>query len=171
MASYLVRVPRSGLVIGVGAVSCVLAGFGNVAYAYWTSSATGSGSAVSGSAAAVTFATGAPSTTLYPGGSADVVTTVTNPNPYKVLITGITVGTITSGNPTCDAGSGVTFNVPGSYPTGTYTIPAKAGVGGSGVAAYTLTIANGASMAITSDSTCQSKTFTFPLTGTATATP
>jgi hypothetical protein len=87
-----------------------------------------------------------------------------------VLITGLSASAIDSGNSTCNANSGVNFNVPGAYPAATYTVPAKAGVSGSGVAAYTLTITNGASMAITSDNACQSKTFTFSLTGTATAT-
>jgi hypothetical protein len=158
-------------VLGSAAAGLLLTG---VAFAYWTSSGSGSGQATAGSASTVTLSAGTVTSTLFPGGTADVGTLVTNPNPYAVLISGLSAGTITSGTAgnACDTnGNHVTFNVPGTYPSTTYRVPAKAGVVGTGnPAAFAIDIANGASMAINSDTTCQAKTFTIPLSGTATAT-
>lgn len=164
------RRPRWMLpVLGATAVGLIMTG---VAFAYWTSGGSGSGQATAGTAATVTFASGTVTSTLFPGGTADVATLVTNPNPYAVLISGLSAGTITSGTGgnACDTnGNHVSFNVPTSYPSTTYRVPAKAGVSG-GPAAFSIDIANGASMAINSDTTCQGKTFTIPLSGTASAT-
>lgn len=135
-----------------------------VAWAYWSSSGTGSGAATAGTAAQVTFANGTPSSNLFPGGTADVAVLVANPNSYAVLITGLSAGTITSNNSTCTAnGTGVSFNVPSSYPSSTYRVPANA-------TSFPIHIAGGASMSVTSDNTCQGKTFTIPLSGIAAAT-
>jgi len=157
------------LAAGTAALVLILAG---AAMAYWSSSGAGSGQAVAGTAAAVILAPGTVTASLYPGGTADVATKVTNPNPYAVVLSGLSAGAITSGatGNSCDTnGNGVTFNAPSSYPSSIYRVPAKAGETG-GPAAFAIDIASGASMAITSDTTCQGKTFTIPLTGTATAT-
>ena len=70
------------------AVVVVLAGSA-LAYAAWTVSGSGQGSATASSAANLTFSAASPSSSLFPGGSSDVATTVNNPNPFPVHITSI----------------------------------------------------------------------------------
>ena len=57
---------------------------GGTAYAYFTSSGSGSGHATTGTMSTVTLSAtaGSPSTPLYPGGSGDVSLEVNNPNTY-----------------------------------------------------------------------------------------
>jgi hypothetical protein len=56
------------------------------AYGYWQTLGTGSGTATTGTASPLTLSPGTPTDRLYPGGSADVAVTVTNPNPYAVHV-------------------------------------------------------------------------------------
>ena len=65
----------------------ILAGTGGVAYASWSSSASGSSTAASGhdTPSHITAAAFAPD--LYPGATDTVTVTVDNPNPYPVIVT------------------------------------------------------------------------------------
>ena len=57
------------------------------AFAYWTSTGSGSGSATVGNAQAVTITAGVtPTTALYPGTTGDVTVHITNPNLFSVHI-------------------------------------------------------------------------------------
>ena len=67
------------------AVVALLAGSA-IAYAAWTVSGSGHGTATAASASNLSFAAAAPSSALFPNGSSDVATTVTNPNPFPVHI-------------------------------------------------------------------------------------
>src|SRR5690348_14692300 len=87
-------------------------GIGSAAFAYWRTTGTGSGSAsVAGAPAAITIATnGTAGALLQPGGTGDLVVSVTNPNAYAVQITAISgTGTVTAagGIGTC-ATTGIT---------------------------------------------------------------
>lgn len=59
------------------------------AYGFWTTFGAGSGSSAIGGAQALTLAPAVPTTALYPGASADVATTVTNPNAFRIHIDSI----------------------------------------------------------------------------------
>jgi hypothetical protein len=60
-------------------------------YAYWRTGGSGSSAASVGAAQAVTIvaASGTPSSSLTPGGTADLVVTLNNPNTYSVTITSV----------------------------------------------------------------------------------
>src|SRR2546423_14400177 len=75
------------------------------AYAYFTATGSGAGSASAGTLQPVTVAAfvggDAPSSKLLPGGTADVILRVNNPNPVAVKLVSI------SGNGTITASGGV----------------------------------------------------------------
>lgn len=135
---------------------------GSVAFAYWSSTGAGNGSAsVAGAPAAITVATnGTAGALLQPGGTGDLVVSVSNPNPYSIQITAITgTGTVTAGGGigSCSA-TGVSVLVPaGDLPI---TVLANA-------AATRFTLASAVSMSTASESGCQGATFTIGLNVTA----
>jgi hypothetical protein len=141
-----------GVAIGAGA-----------AYGYFTSSGSGSGSATTGTMQTVTVATaGTPSAPLLPGGSGDVVFSVTNSNNFAVSVAGVALkggGSITpdaghSGCTTTDSNPVVTLNVPsGDLPV---SIPANSTV--------PIDLANAASMDRAATNNCQGATFNIPVT-------
>jgi hypothetical protein len=59
---------------------------GGVANALWSQSGNGPGSATTGTAVAVTLSPGTPAADLFPGGQANVVLTVSNPNASPLHI-------------------------------------------------------------------------------------
>jgi hypothetical protein len=131
------------------------------AVAYFTSSGAGVGDvAVSQIAPAVVQpATGTPPATkeLSPGHSADLRLTLTNPNGYQVTVTGVTEdGTITvvGGGSGCTASS-AGVSVSASVASG-LDISLAHGV-------QTVTVPTGASMASTSNTTCQNASFHIPV--------
>ncbi len=145
------------LVLGIGAGS---------AYGFLTTHGSGTGLAGIGTMQTVTMATaGTPSTPLLPGGSGDVVFSVTNPNSFPVSLVGAaleTGGAITpdkghSGCTTTDGNPAVTLTVPsGDLPV---SIPANTTV--------PINLANAATMDSSATSNCQGATFDIPLSITA----
>ena len=126
------------------------------AYAYFTGSGRGTGSATAGAPSAVNLdaASGTTTSNLVPGGSADLSVTLDNPNTFAVTI----VATAANGNA---AGSGSctvsTSGVAAANLTGlNISVPAGSGV--------TVDIPNGATMSTSSDSGCQGQTFHVPVT-------
>jgi hypothetical protein len=103
----ITKVALAGSLVGASIVS-------GVAFAAWTADGTGSGYAQAKTAQVVSTVTAAADTTadLYPTGAGALKVRVTNPNDYAVTVTGITLGTgsIVSGDSTCDASNGVTFD-------------------------------------------------------------
>ena len=67
------------VVLAVG----VLAG---VAYSFWSNLGSGAGGAASGTTSSVTLSPAMATPGLYPGGSADVALTISNPNPAPVTV-------------------------------------------------------------------------------------
>jgi len=131
-----------------------------VAWGYWTSAGTGSGTAASTAAAASELSANTYAGDLYPGAVMSVTVTVSNPNPYPVLVTSISAGSsAVLAGPTCAAGS-VTSDARLTDPTGlsqaegAKTIPA----GGSGTYIITTRMIGAAGTG------CQSRVFTLPLT-------
>lgn len=174
------RTRRSIVVAAAGGV--VLSS--GVAYAFWTATGTGSGTAKAATFQALTIGGGsAPSGQLYPGLSAngstaggDITVLISNPNPFPVTITSVAPGTgaltVTGSTPVggegqtaadtaCASNSGVSI-ITKSSPSVTYSngsnIPAKT----NNVA---VTISKVVSMSTQSVSECQGATFTFAATG------
>lgn len=140
----------------VGAMAAVA---GGAAYGFWSTTGTGSAVATTGTLEVVTIeaATAADvgASKLQPGGTADVVVKVANPNTYAVKVTSIaltTGGVITGsgGTSTC-ATTGVTFTPP-------------AVVADIAPGPQTIVLPGAASMSTASDSGCQGATFQIPVT-------
>lgn len=72
-------------------IAALVAATGGVAEAYWTSAgpAPGHGSGTSGTTQTLVLSPGVPSRSLQPGGTADVVLTISNPNPEIVQLASI----------------------------------------------------------------------------------
>lgn len=128
-------------------------------YAYWKTSGSGSGSASVGTAQSVTVqavASGTPASALQPGGSAELLVQLSNPNSYTVMLVGIaengTTVTPVGGSGCTSANAGV------SVPTQTgLTIPVAAGTN-------VVHIPSGAAMSSGSASGCQGASFQIPVT-------
>jgi hypothetical protein len=137
--------------VGIGTAALLLAG--GIAYAAWSVLGAGTGAASSGTpqALGVSATVGG---TLYPGASADVLVTVSNPNSAAVTVQSLAL----AGTVTASAGCttpGVTVSLPAST---TLVVPA----GGNA----SLNVVNGVSMTTASSSNCQGATFTIPLQAT-----
>jgi hypothetical protein len=134
-------------------------------YAAWTTTGSGSSYAKAGTAQALSTVDVSASTTgtLYPGATGDVLIKVSNPNPYPVRVTGVSLNGANS-DITPDAGhSGcTTTGVSFSNQTGlAIDVAAKSG-GVNGTTQATLN--GGASMSNASVDACQGATFTIPVT-------
>ena len=138
-------------------VTLVLLAAGS-ATAYWAATGGGSGSGDTDTAAAVTLSPATPTAVLYPGGSASVVLTVTNPNHFPVRV----------GSLSLDTGQGTGgFAVDGGHSgcvltTLSIATQTNAGAGwtvaGSGNLSVTLT--NALSMTAAAANACQGASFT-----------
>jgi hypothetical protein len=150
---------RLGLAVLIGAFTALAMGFGaGGAYAYWTSSGSGSGSGTTGTLQAVTVAAfvggDTPTTAIVPGGSADVILRVSNPNAYAVTLISVSGnGTIApdAGHTGCTT-TGVTF----TNQTGLTTAIAAAGT-------TLVDLPAAAAMGSTSSNGCQGATFSIPV--------
>lgn len=144
-----------------GAVAlCLLAG-GGTAYAYWASTGSGTGAAAAGTMQITVDALVAGdsnSTSLVPGGTADVILRTSNPNGFAVTLYAVAA----SGEVTADAAhagcttTGVSFTAPATPPAPAVTIPANS--------SRLVTLPGAASMSALSQSACQGATFKIPVT-------
>jgi hypothetical protein len=148
------------LVYGSIALAIVLATGGAVAY--WTTTGAGSGSADVGAPQPVTVlaATATPSSLLVPGGTADLVLQLDNPNADPVRVVAVSqrgttvtpVGATGSGTACTDTNTGVTV------PSRTQlSIPVASGTD------VTVHLADGVAMSAASASGCQGATFRVPV--------
>jgi hypothetical protein len=150
---------RLGLAVLIGTIATLAMGFGaGGAYAYWTSTGSGSGSGSAGTLQAVTVAAfvggDTPAATIFPGGSADVILRVSNPNAFAVTLISVSGnGTIApdAGHAGCTT-TGVTF---------TNQTGLSSAIGASGTTLVDLPAA--AAMGITSSNGCQGATFSIPV--------
>ena len=141
-----------------------------VAIAAWTTGGSGSGQASAGTAASMTISAGTPSTSLYPTASADVASVVSNPNPYKVHVSSVSLGAVTvdGGQSLCNTGASVSVTSPQDNSGAGWDVPAKSGaVNGS----LNLDLANAISMDNAATDSCQGATFTVALTATGASAP
>ena len=146
--------------IAVGAAVAVVS-LAGVAYAAWTASGTGSGSAKAGTASALSTVDASasllPSDNLYPGGTGTVVVKIHNPNSYPVKVTAINGnGAITGSGGTgpCST-TGVTFANQTNLTPG-WLVAANNDL--------LVTLNGAAAMSNASDDGCQGATFTIPVT-------
>jgi hypothetical protein len=154
-------VAASALVLGVSIIG--------VAIAAWTTGGSGSGQASAGSASSMTISAGTPSMSLYPTASADVAATVSNPNPYKVHVSSVSLGAISvdGGHSGCNTAS-LSVTSPQNNGGSGWDVPAKSGgVDGS----LGIDLANAISMSNAANDSCQGATFTVALTATGASTP
>ncbi len=165
----------------------VLAGAGAYAATNWVVGLSG-GSSGEGQSATISnltitaVASPAASNVLFPGGSGDVVVSISNPNPYPVTITavqlptnttyatGYTTNALSTTQTGCLAAtpSAVTWNYSTATSGSSHTLTTALTVGASGQANNPLavTLTNDASMASTSPSACANTYFSMPsLTG------
>jgi hypothetical protein len=147
---------RLVLVAGVVLGTTILAG--TLASGELTSTGQGSGSDRAGAFAAVSVAAlvggDTPASSLQPGGTADVILRVKNPNPFAVRVTSVTAnGTVTAtgGTGTCST-TGVTFTD-------------QVGISDTVAPSSTvlLDLPGAASMSAASESGCQGATFSVPV--------
>ncbi|TPG13908.1 hypothetical protein [Pedococcus bigeumensis] len=137
--------------VGIGTAALLLVG--GIAYAAWSVLGAGTGAASSGTpqALGVSATVGG---TLYPGASADVLVTVSNPNSASVTVQSLALAGAVTASAGCTT-PGVTVSLPAST---TLVVPA----GGNA----SLNVVNGVSMTTASSSNCQGATFTIPLQAT-----
>jgi hypothetical protein len=126
-----------------------------VAGASWSAQGTGAAKAKAGQLAAVTATPAAPSTELFPGGSADSALTLTNPNPVAMTVSSIVAnGAITSDTEGCNADSVSFLNQ-----TGAWEIARNA--------VLTVQLPNSVTMSLDANDACQGASFTIPVSVTA----
>jgi hypothetical protein len=147
---------RSRLLVALAVV--VLLGLGGAAFAYFQATGHGSGAATDGSLQAVTVqavASGSPSSTLVPGGTADLIVQVQNPNTVTVRITSIAQ----NGSATPVGGIGCTSSNDG------VSVPSETGLSISlAPGTQVVHFAGAASMSLSSASGCQGASFDIPVT-------
>jgi hypothetical protein len=138
---------------------------GSVAYAAWTVNGSGTGSASATSSVNLTLTAGTPSGLLYPGGSADVDSSVSNSNPFPVHVSSVSLDTtqgingfdVDAGHSGCNLSS-LSFTTATNGSTG-WDIPASSSVD--------VDAAGAISMSAAANDSCQGATFTVHLTATA----
>jgi hypothetical protein len=132
--------------------------------AAWTTNGSGSGYVKAGTSQTLSTVDVSASTvaSLYPGVNGNVLIKVSNPNPYPVRVTGVSLNG-TNGDITADAGHAgcTTTGVSFTNQTGlTIDVPAKVGATNGETQA---TLSSAASMSNASLDACQGATFTIPV--------
>ncbi|MEW1810228.1 hypothetical protein AB0284_05935 [Pseudarthrobacter phenanthrenivorans] len=160
-ASFRTAIASKSLKAAALAGTIIAAGAGT-AFAYWGTTGSGSGSAGAASMQAVTVdalvSGDSPKTALVPGGTADVVLRLTNPNPYSVQVYSVTA----NGPATADsAHSGCTTT--GVRFTGT-AAPLSPVTYVAANSSVLITLPGTAAMDTTSLAACQGATFRLPVT-------
>jgi hypothetical protein len=105
---------RKQKVVSIVVAGAILAG-GGIAYSQWTATVDGYGEAKATSAQSLTVEAASGTADLYPGfAGGDVHFEITNPNPYPVTYTQMTVNSVTTNNTDCPPGS-IVVTSPASF--------------------------------------------------------
>jgi hypothetical protein len=98
------KLTRTGTIVVAGTATLALAS-GGVAFAYWTSSGSSTGTAAAGTTSSVTIVQTLPAITgLYPGGTGKTINiNITNPNSSAVTLAGVTATVSGTSDPGCTA--------------------------------------------------------------------
>jgi hypothetical protein len=154
-----VRTKRRLLVSFVAAASVF---GGGIAYAAWSSTGAGSGTAQATTSANSVIAAGTSAADLYPGAVKTITVTVSNPNAYPVLVNSISAGSSALVNGSCAAGT-VTSDIRPTDATGLLQSNGSTKqIAAAGSGTYILTTR----MAAAAAETCKLQTFTLALTAT-----
>ena len=168
------RIGPRRLAPAVVAVTTLTLGlFGGTAYAYFAATGPGSGQAKVGKLqpVVVKYATATVTGLLFPGGTGTLELKVTNPNPFAVTVVGVAQDgpvTVTGGGAGCTSDTGtwptLTLGTSGVSVARTQTVASGLDRSVPASKTATLTVANGASMSASSNTTCQGATFHIPVT-------
>jgi hypothetical protein len=132
------------------------------AFAAWTSSGSGTGEAQSTTSINSVIAPGSSTPDLYPGATSSVTVTVSNPNPYPIVVNSISAGSSGVVNTSCVAGT-VTSDARAVDATGLFqTGDAVKVIAAGGSGTYTLVT----HMTAAAVDACKSQTFSMALTAT-----
>lgn len=134
----------------------------SVAFAAWSSTGSGSATAQATTSVNSVIAPGTSAANLYPGATNSVTVTVSNPNPYPVIVNSISAGSSALVNGTCAIGS-VTSDARPTDATGIVQSDLSTKrITASGSGTYTLVTR----MIAGALDTCKSQTFSLSLTAT-----
>jgi hypothetical protein len=154
---------RTRLVVLVAIVVALAIPAGGVAYAYWTSPATGSGGGATGNLEQLTLSPGTPVADLFPGAQTNVVLTASNPNTVATRIGSLALDpSLGTGGFTVDGAHAGCSVAALSFTTQTnggagWTVPARVGfINGS----LAISLPNALAMSASAASACQGATFT-----------
>lgn len=160
------RTVRRVWVSGIGALVTAVVVVGP-AVAYFKGSGSGAGGGATGALQPLTIlpaTTGSPSSSLLPGGTADLLVNVTNPNAGPVTITAVAQG----GGVTVVGGAGCTSDAswPGTLGNSGVSVVTTTGLSVSvaGGATAVVHVNAGAAMSTASVSGCQGASFRIPVT-------
>jgi hypothetical protein len=152
---------RKRILISSLTAVAVIAVTTGIAYAVWSASGSGNGSALAYTGQTITVnavALSSSAASLYPGGPAgNVYFTVTNPNPYAIKITNVAWGTPVSSNPSACASS--LISVDSSAPTTGLNLTVAANGTSSAVQ-----VNNVLDLSSSATDACQGNAFTVPVT-------
>src|SRR4051794_27599191 len=85
------QMARRGAVIAIATTAAAVMASG-IAYATWSTTGSGTGASASGSTLPLTLVGGSVSSNLlYPGTTGDVVVVISNPNPFPVSVSSLTL--------------------------------------------------------------------------------
>jgi hypothetical protein len=139
-------------------VVALVAGAG-VAYAVWSSTGSGTATAQATTSVDSVIAAGTSAPDLYPGAVKSITVTISNPNPYPVLVNSISAGSSALVAGTCVAGT-VTSDARSDAAGLLQSDGTTKQIAAAGSGTYTLTTR----MTIGAVDTCKSQIFTLPLT-------
>lgn len=118
---------RRPAVIALITLGALVAG-GTAAYAYWTTTGSGTGSAATGSNDPITVVQTSTVTDLAPGSGTQALSgNFNNPNPGPVSVGDVTVVSITTGDPGCTEDD---YTITGTGTVAGDVVPTGTGVGG-----------------------------------------
>ena len=132
----------------------------SLAFSYWRAAGTGTAAATATTTAAVVIAPATAGAGLYPGGQADVLLTLANPNPFAVRVGTLSLDTsrgtagfaVDAGHSGCDVSVLSLSMRTGPWPVG----PRVGTIDGS----TSVTLSDALTMTTTASSVCQGATFT-----------
>jgi len=153
---------RARVIVLIVALVALSIPVGGIAYAYWRTTASGTGTGTTGTLAGLILTPGSPGATLYPGGQTDVVLTASNPNTTAVNIGSLNLDTTQGAGGFAVDGAHSGCSVAAlSYTSQTnggagWTVPAHVVTDGT----LAITLTNALSMSAAAASACQGATFT-----------
>ncbi len=138
------------------------------AYAYFGTTGSGAGQAHTGTLLplVVEHASGTVATKLFPGGAGTLVLEVTNPNASAVTIVGVAqdgLVTVVGGGPGCTSGTAGTPGTSDVAVTGNVVTGLSLPVARGPSVHTTLVVPDGATMSMSSNTTCQGASFHIPV--------